>query len=468
MVISHNIQALNTNRIANNNIDLNGKSVEKVSSGYKINHVGDDPVGLAMSEKMRRQIRGLNQGIENTKAAINLCQVADGALNEVTEMLQRINELSVKAENGTNQDLDRHYLQAEVEQLLTEIDRVSDTTSFNDLYIFKGTEDSIIEIEADPTKPSTNGKFFQLFGDGISKTGYMQEELKPDDVTYSTSYDDMKTKYEGTKQPFVSIHLDMGKLSNLKDLIGTTFFVNCCTSECPTTVNFTDSASITHTYNEGHVLEIGLKKEDMSYYNNAAEFCEYIVNSLCLPENNISHVEFAYKDSYLYIYDVDNNTWSEDSKKKAYFCDSKEIHTTTTVTIPGIGEKLWIQSGNEKGSGIWLEIDKMNTEELGIDKIDLTTIEGAADANTRVKEALRKLAISRSKIGAQQNRLEHTVVNEENIVEKVSAAESLIRDTDFASEMVRYSNLSVLLQMGQTMIAQADQRIEKILTVLQQ
>ncbi|MDE7284223.1 MAG: flagellin, partial [Lachnospiraceae bacterium] len=120
-----------------------------------------------------------------------------------------------------------------------------------------------------------------------------------------------------------------------------------------------------------------------------------------------------------------------------------------------------------KGSGIWLEIDKMDTEELGIDKLDITTIEGAADANIRVKEALRKLSISRSKIGAQQNRLEHTVNNEENISEQVSAAESRIRDTDLSSEMIRYSNLSILLQMGQSMIAQADQRIEKILTVLQ-
>lgn len=463
MIISHNIQALNTNRIANANIELHGKSTEKVSSGYKINHVGDNPVGLAMSETMRRQVRGLNQGIENTKAAINLCQVADGALNEVSEMLQRINELAVNSENGTNTLSDRSDLQQEVDRLLEEIDHISDITSFNDIYMFK-SKDTIIESEVDTTKPSTNGKFFQLFGEEISKTGYMQEALVPDDVTKATS--DMKTKYEANNQPFVSVHLNMDKISDLKDLIGTTFFVNCCTNCCPATVKFTDSTGITHTYlSNQHELAIGLKKEDMSYYNNPSEFCEYIVESLCLPKNNISHVEFAYKDSTLFIYDVDNNAWTQDAKEKAYFCDSKEIFTV--ITVQGIDEKLWIQSGSEKGSGIWLEIDKMDTEELGIDKLDITTIEGAADANTRVKEALRKLSISRSKIGAQQNRLEHTVNNEENISEQVSAAESRIRDTDLSSEMVRYSNLSILLQMGQTMIAQADQRIEKILTVLQ-
>lgn len=463
MVISHNMQALNTNRIANANIELHGKSTEKVSSGYKINHVGDNPVGLAMSETMRRQVRGLNQGIENTKAAINLCQVADGALSEVSEMLQRINELAVNSENGTNTLSDRSDLQQEVDRLLEEIDHISDITSFNDIYMFK-SKDTIIESEVDTTKPSTNGKFFQLFGEEISKTGYMQEALVPDDVTKATS--DMKTKYEANNQPFVSVHLNMEKISDLKDLIGTTFFVNCCTNCCPTTVKFTDSTGITHTHlSNQHALDIGLKKEDMSYYNNPSEFCEYIVESLCLPKNNIAHVEFAYKDSTLFIYDVDNNAWTQDAKEKAYFCDSKEIFTV--ITVQGIDEKLWIQSGSEKGSGIWLEIDKMDTEELGIDKLDITTIEGAADANTRVKEALRKLSISRSKIGAQQNRLEHTVNNEENISEQVSAAESRIRDTDLSSEMVRYSNLSILLQMGQTMIAQADQRIEKILTVLQ-
>lgn len=465
MVISHNIQALNTNRIANANIELHGKSTEKVSSGYKINHVGDNPVGIAMSETMRRQVRGLNQGIENTKAAINLCQVADGALSEVSEMLQRINELAVNSENGTKTFSDRSDLQQEVDRLLEEIDHISDITSFNDIYMFK-SKDTIIESEVDTTKPSTNGKFFQLFGEGISKTGYMQEELTPDDVTNATSLDSMKSQYEANPQPFVSVHLNMGKLSNLKDLIGTTFFVNCCTDCCPTTVRFTDSAGITRTHiSNQYELEIGLKKEDMSYYNNASEFCEYVVESLCLSKNNIPHVEFAYKDSFLYIYDVNNSSWSQNEKEQAYFCDSKEIFTV--VTVQGIDEKLWIQSGSEKGSGIWLEIDKMDTEELGIDKLDITTIEGAADANTRVKDALRKLSISRSKIGAQQNRLEHTVNNEENISEQVSAAESRIRDTDLSSEMIRYSNLSILLQMGQTMIAQADQRIEKILTVLQ-
>lgn len=129
-------------------------------------------------------------------------------------------------------------------------------------------------------------------------------------------------------------------------------------------------------------------------------------------------------------------------------------------------KNLWIQVGCEKGSGLWLEVDEMNTEILGIDKLDLTTISGAAKANIQVKAALERLAVSRGKIGAQQNRLEHTVANEDNVTEKVGEAESYIRDTDLSSEMIQYSNLSVLLQMGQTMISHVNQQIDKIMTVL--
>lgn len=456
MIVSHNIQAMNTNRITNENISLHGKSTERVSSGYQINRAGDNPVGLAMSEKMRRQVRGLNMGIENTKAAINVCKIADGALNEVTEMLQRLNELSVQSETGTNTLTDRHAIQEEVEQILMEIDRIADTTTFNEFHIFRG-KDSLSETVGTTAKPSTDGKFFQLFGNNITKTGYMQEELKPGDVTKSTS-----TLNDG--QPYVSVHLDMGKIKNLKDLIGTTFFVNCCTDCCPTTVKFTDAEGITLTNsNNEYELQIGLKKEEMSYYNNAAEFCKYIVESLCLPKNDISHVEFGYKDSVLYIYDIDNNSWTQDQKELAYFCDSKEIY----AKVQGTGQKLWIHSGNEKGSGLWLEIDEMSTEVLGINHLDLTTQDGAAEANIRIKEALSRLSSSRSKIGAQQNRLEHTVFNEDNITEKVGASESKLRDTDLSSEMIQYSNLSILLKMGSTMIAESNKRIEKIMTLLQ-
>lgn len=137
MVITHNMGALNAQRQFGITTKNKAKIAEKLSSGYKINRAADDAAGLAISEKMRRQVRGLTQGVENTEAGVSMCQVADGALAEVHDMLQRINELSIQAANGTNSYSDRQVIQEEINQLLTEIDRVGETTSFNEHKIFK-------------------------------------------------------------------------------------------------------------------------------------------------------------------------------------------------------------------------------------------------------------------------------------------------------------------------------------------
>lgn len=140
MVIQHNLMALNSNRWLKVGDNNKAKTMEKLSSGYQINRAADDAAGLSISEKMRKQIRGLNKGIENTEDAVSLCQVADGALAEVHDMLHRINELAVQAANGTNSDSDRMAIQNEVSALLTEIDRIGETTKFNELYVFGGND----------------------------------------------------------------------------------------------------------------------------------------------------------------------------------------------------------------------------------------------------------------------------------------------------------------------------------------
>lgn len=625
MVISHNIQALNTNRISNENINLNAKSTEKISSGYKINHVGDNPVGLAMSETMRRQIRGLNQGIENTKAAINFCQTADGALNEVTEMLQRINELAVKAENGTNLDLDRHYLQSEVDQLLTEIDRVADTTTFNEIPIFRWALKEYVSAPSGPSiaEGDVPYKDFALAGFDLGNKPFgkrsfgpydMNLQVKvtnPDSPAFNTTYN-MLLWYEHSFRLFdksknlittdgpINLHSVDKVVNKDPDEEGLYLITDEYKLHSGKDDGSNDYCQRTFIYKKDDNVKLKIiqtvtiipedqnqeKKYNISYsfenLGNTDVVLDFMAYSDTLYGKNYCGNEFYFvkdengagimlgqsqSDSYMFIEDggwggiFDNGTNNNIIKKipdslslidpsaalafsekvsfeqnsmpdavsvgyPYHYQDNKwdysdhdvrshgndwgyslywnlEVNTNTDHpselsfnygiaaydqddNIHGedinkkpdiIGEpepephyekkNLWIQTGSEKGSGLWLEIDEMNTEVLGIDKINLTTIEGAADANTRIKEALHKLALSRSKIGAQQNRLEHTVTNEENIVEKVTASESRIRDTDLSSEMVRYSNLSVLLQMGQHMIAQADQRVEKILTIFQ-
>ena len=138
MIVQHNLQAMNSNRMLGVTQKTVAGSTEKLSSGYKINRAADDAAGLSISEKMRKQIRGLDQASANAEDGISSVQTAEGALQEVTDMLQRMNELAVQAANGTNSETDRQYIQDEIDQLVTEVDRVAETTKFNETYLLKG------------------------------------------------------------------------------------------------------------------------------------------------------------------------------------------------------------------------------------------------------------------------------------------------------------------------------------------
>lgn len=474
MIINHNILSMNASRqlgLVRNDIY---KSTEKLSSGYRINRAADDAAGLSISEKMRKQIRGLTQGITNAEDGISLCQVADGALNEVTDMIQRISELAVKAANGTNSTSDREDIQMEVSALLNEIDRVGETTKFNEIYIFK--EEKSAPSAPVTGKPTTNGRFFQLLGNNVSHTGYMHEPLTESMVDKSTSSLSLSNPINDPNNPFVSVHVNLGALQgHLNDLVGTQFYVNCCTDCCPKTVYFTDDNSITYKtqmsdidiYERVSELKIGLKKADGTYYSDAEEFCKYIVDTLepilhtTVPNE---HVQFAYKDSTLFLYDIDNNSWSPTDKELAYFCDSDDFMNVVNENTPH--KQIFIQSGADAGDGIMLNISAMNRQILELDKLDVLTVHNADQAIKATNKALHHVSTNRSRIGAYQNRLEHTIKNEENVIENTTAAESQIRDTDMAKEMVRYSNSNIIAQAGQSMLAQANHINEGVLTLL--
>ena len=270
MVVQHNMRAMNSNRMLNVNTQTQAKSTEKLSSGYKINRAADDAAGLSISEKMRRQIRGLTQASTNAQDGISCVQTAEGALNEVHDMLQRMNELAVKAANGTNQTDDATYIQNEIDQLVSEIDRVSSTTTFNERMLLDGS--------------------------------------------------------------------------------------------------FTD---------------------------------------------------------------------------------------------------IDLQVGSEKGHVITMSISEMSASGLGIDSVDVSDPTAAADHIATIKQAIQDVSTQRSALGAVQNRLEHTINNLDNVVENTTAAESRIRDTDMATEMVKYSNNNILAQAGQAMLAQSNQANQGVLSLLQ-
>ena len=271
MVVQHNLTAMNSNRMLGITTKTQAKSTEKLSSGYKINRAADDAAGLAISEKMRRQVRGLTQASANAQDGISAVQTAEGALNEVHDMLQRMNELAVKSANGTNQSEDQAYIQKEVTNLINEIDRVSTTTTFNEKSLLDGT--------------------------------------------------------------FSQVALQVGAESS--------------------------------------------------------------------TDNQIS------------------------------------------VTIASMG-----------------------STGLGVNGVDVSSTGDAKGAIDTIKTAITKLSEQRSDLGAIQNRLEHTINNLDNVVENTTSAESQIRDTDMASEMVKYSNNNILAQAGQAMLAQSNQANQGVLSLL--
>lgn len=272
MVVQHNLRATNSNRMLGLTASSQSKSTEKLSSGYKINRAADDAAGLAISEKMRRQVRGLTQASANAQDGISAVQTAEGALNEVHDMLQRMNELAVKAANGTNQTEDQSYIQKEVNNLISEIDRVSTTSTFNE-------------------KKLLNGSFS--------------------------------------------------------------------------------------------------------------------------------------------------------------------------------GVKLQVGAENSTDNTITMNISAMSASKLGVKTVSCSSQAGAQKAIDSIKTAIKSLNEQRADLGAVQNRLEHTIANLDNVVENTTAAESQIRDTDMASEMVKYSNNNILAQAGQAMLAQSNQANQGVLSLLQ-
>jgi len=272
MVVQHNLRAINSNRQLGLTSAAQNKSTEKLSSGYKINRAADDAAGLAISEKMRRQVRGLTQASSNAQDGVSCVQTAEGALNEVHDMLQRMNELAVKAANGTNQSEDQSYIQKEVDNLISEIDRVATTTTFNEKMLLDGT--------------------------------------------------------------FTSVGLQVGAESS--------------------------------------------------------------------SDNQIS------------------------------------------VTIA-----------------------QMNSTGLSVSSVKVSSVSGAKSTINSVKGAIKALNNQRADLGAIQNRLEHTINNLDNVVENTTAAESRIRDTDMATEMVKYANNNILAQAGQAMLAQSNQANQGVLSLLQ-
>ena len=381
MVVQHNLTAMNSNRMLGITQGAQAKTSEKLASGYRINRAADDAAGLSISEKMRKQINGLDRAVANAQDGISAVQTAEGALTEVHSMLQRMNELAVQSANGTNSADDREAIQAEIDQLATEIDRVAETTKFNETYLLKG----------DPTETAKTVTFYKAGYAIAADTDLVDEDGTA--LTIDTIGDEIA---QGKK---VYVKADDGSLTEA--------------------VKGTDYDYVTKLYDGD---------------GNALTAAEAKANGGTTKDG----LAVAAGDTYV-----------------------QEFEAKADLKF-----NLHVGADAESTNKIGVTIEAMSTAGLGIKDLKVDTEEDATNSIEAITQAIQKVSAQRSDLGAVQNRLEHTIANIDNVVENTTAAESRIRDTDMAEEMVEFSKNNILAQAGQSMLAQANQATQGVLSLL--
>ncbi len=473
MVVQHNLRAMNANRMLGITTGVLSKSSEKLSSGYKINRAADDAAGLAISEKMRKQMRGLTQASSNAEDGISAVQTAEGALTEVHDMLQRMNELAVKAANGTNALSDRQTIQDEVDQLLTEIDRVAETTKFNEIYLLKGDANRVEKylqakdagIDGQLQDGATTATFTMnalQFGDSISIGGkqYQIGLVGTDGVDAAKAIVDSMASGELITIDGVQYTLTDNAAEENADK-------NILTKD-KLQGKIVEQSSVLYKGKTYHVMKDdvsvnGDKKADDVDDVDASVITAAKAYSMIRQELTLANSIGAKTGGNAEVADVvmDDQT----NPTKAIFTFDKGKYDVQEA----LNFNLHVGADADMTNKIGVTIDALDTRGLGINGLNVKDSTGAyaTYAIDSIAEAIAHVSKQRSMIGAIQNRLEHTINNLDNVVENTTAAESQIRDTDMATEMVKYSNANILQQAGQSMLAQSNQANQGVLSLLQ-
>ena len=563
MVVQHNMSAMNANRMLSGVSSAQSKSTEKLSSGYRINRAADDAAGLSISEKMRGQIRGLNQASTNAQDGISLIQTAEGALNESHSILQRMRELAVQASNGTETDDDREAVQNEIEQLQSELTRISDTTEFNTMKLLDGSLGSksatstgakldgasiatfsattmtsnSIKTDLSGLAGSTITDTFEIDGNTFNvdwSKGDAKDFLSKYSVDLSAMTDaqtksfatdletllnnaakeagvkgtvtvkanatagkvDIKSNNDGEDSSFGfvgttattvtqgaadtdsfgAVLLSGQSDANKANTVDATMKVNSTIangSSFTMTINGTEvKATTTAAINEGDTLKSAATQLQTDIQTAVGKYNAAMGTNLTATDFTVT----ANKDGSL---SVEYSGDEEITFSFGEYTDSTTGTTGTTASKLGLTNKtsgsstsnkgITLQIGANEGQTMNFTLDEMSADALGVagKNVDLSTQDSAQKATTAIDAAIKKVSAARGQMGAVQNRLEHTINNLDTASENLQTAESRIRDTDMAEEMVNYSKNSILAQAGQSMLAQANQANQGVLTLLQ-
>ena len=405
MRIQHNIAALNSYRNLTGNNNAVSKNLEKLSSGYRINRAGDDAAGLAISEKMRAQITGLNTAQKNAQDGVSLVQTAEGALTEVHSMLNRMVELADQSANGTYDNaVDRANLQKEITSLKSEIDRIADSTNFNGIDLLNGdlstSTTSTINMDADATQNKAGVDLKFTFADQFKDGGNLNVT-----VAKGTKNDPLKVAVSNAG--VITITADIEKSWTADDI--------------KTALANADVSAITDSTQKAKVEEL-------------------------LATVSVTGSGIKGGTGYTALNGAGTGT-----------------------LVGPTGKALTLQIGDTSADFNQMEVSvgDMHTKALGIDDIDISNQAGAKAAVDKIKAAINSVSSTRGDLGAIQNRLEHTINNLSVTAENMTAAESRIRDVDMANEMMAYTKNNILVQSSQAMLAQANQIPQGVLQLLQ-
>lgn len=491
MRINTNISAIISNGQLSTTEGKLSTALERLSSGYKINHSMDNPAGMAISQRMRSQIRGLDQADNNAQDGASVLQTAEGALTEIQAMLSRMKELSVQAANDVNSDDERSAIQQEIESLNDEIDRIAGDTDFNTIPLLDGSlsrrvysnyeevkqievSDGFVSAEYGITV-SGDGERAVYNGGAIAMTGTITEE-QAGIVTINGVHVAIE---EGDTLDVVGKKLTEGAYKAGGFMITTDGTIN----DDPETAGYASVPCApgnsflfaTNEYGSNESLTItcdnaelaGIIGIDMNENKNAVIGKDAQASFTTGGDGN--RIGFANSAT---ISTYGNRITVRDNNDKSFVMDipGKMVAKNGTVNVlqevTDVGT-LKVHVGANENQIVDMRIPEVSAAMLGTDKINVYSHENASKAISKVDKAISNLASVRSKIGAYENRLDHTVSNLAVAEENLTSAISRIRDVDMAEEMTEYTSLNVMAQAGTSMLAQANARPETVLQLLQ-
>ena len=574
MVVQHNISAMNANEAMRKNVAGLKKQTEKLSTGYNINRAADNAAGLAISEKMRSQIRGLTQASANANDAISLIQTAEGGLQETEDILQRMRELSVQSANGTYTDEDREQIQYEVDALKDEVDRISQATEYNEMKLLDGSLDGVhgsngvygARFGEQIGGPATDedGEAVASAADVLNKGSTITSDIAGVKVTFTNgasgkggenaAWDDKGTtltinlvsgrsysqteidelvknantqkEAQGNSTPDLKITLEGGRTKTISGDATTTFSVSTNGTEAGIravyggddqnlkaylidpangqTENYADTIKFTSNSYGAEAREIKIATDvavgketvsistggsaDSDDFTKDGKFTLHLATGTEYSEDDIERI--LAKNGLDYSVELtDSNAPDGDVKFYANTkvaeasavalqapqpdedSDEEEVANGAGVgkdAIQATGEGLTFQIGANgvEDQRLTVNVADMSSSALGVKGISVAKQDDANEAINKIDDAIKAVSTQRAKLGAVQNRLEHTVNSLNTANENMSASESQIRDTDMAAEMIKYTKSNILQQASQSMLAQANQQPQGVLQLL--